>query len=372
MIEVRRATLGDKQAIFEFLAKAYAGGAQCKYPERWEWQFERNPFRNNDELPIWIAIDEKGTVVGQFCTMIEPLKIGTEAHRVSWGVDAFLLPEYRGQKIGFKLYQAGSRASDIFILHRMSEASWRILTTLGGTPIDSVAVFSRVARFDAPSVLAALRSRLHSRWTEKILPWVVHLLWLDRLVTALLNVGVWIRDIGLSRHVSADITLRQIDEFDHTADRLWDSVSPQFHATVKRDSKYLNWKYVQQPHMNYQLFTASRSGKVCGYVILRRAGPPENKTGIIADLFASPGDSAAFRSLSAFAVRYFRNHRVKRVSAASSSKVYKDALLALGFRKREDWTPLFHGLTKTPAIESALAPGSWFLGRSDSDSDFTC
>ena len=43
MIHVRRATILDKPAIFEFLKLAYGEAGLCKFPERWEWQFENNP-----------------------------------------------------------------------------------------------------------------------------------------------------------------------------------------------------------------------------------------------------------------------------------------------------------------------------------------
>ena len=369
MIEIRRATLTDKQAIFEFLSKAYRELAQYKFPERWEWQFEKNPFREDNELPIWIAVDEKGTIVGQICAMIEPLKIGTEIHRLGWGVDAIVLPEYRDQKIGVKLYQADFDGNDIYIGMIMNEPARHLHMKVGGIPIDSVAVFNRVARFDTLSTFNAFRNRLTTKWPGKVLLWLLHLFGLDRLITILINANVWIRDLGLSRYGNTELEIKQIDEFDQAADQFWDSVSPQFHAIVIRNSKYLNWKYVQQPHMDYQLFTALRAGKMAGYVILRKTRAPESNSGIIADLFVPFEDKAVIYSLLVFAVQYFKQQKVKYIEAASSSDVYKNALLAMGFKKKKDVTPLFHSNIETPGIESALTPGSWFFGRSDHDWD---
>jgi GNAT superfamily N-acetyltransferase len=373
MIEVRRATLTDKPAIFEFLSKAYAGRAQYKFPERWEWQFEKNPFRQGSELPIWIAVDEKRVVVGQVCAMFEPLKMGAEARYLAWPVDFVVLPEYRSQQIGTRLHKADFDDKDIFVALAMAGSSRRLVTKLGGVPIDSVTVFDRVVRFDAPSILAALRNRLTTNWPGKASLWLVHFLWLDRLMAILVNMYIGIRDLGLPRHGSADIDIQRVDEFDHTADQFWDSASPQFYAVVQRNSKYLNWKYVQQPHMDYQLFTASRRGKMCGYVILRRARVPESNSGIVADLLVPFEDRAAIHSLLTFAVRYFKHQKVNHIEAASSSDVYGSALRALGFRKKRDVQPLFHSSIGTPAVESARKPGSWFLGRSDHDWDqFPC
>ncbi len=371
MIEVRRATLDDKQAIFRFLSKAYADRARYKFPERWEWQFEKNPFRNQDELPVWIAVDDEGTVVGQTCAMIEPLKIGSDTYRLGWGADMFVLPAYRGQKLGHELQNANYEGNEIFMTLVMSEASRHLEMKLGGFAVDSVTVFRRPARFDAASAFAAFRKRLDSRWPGKVqgaasgaLLRLLCLLRMDQPVGALINVGRAMRGQRLLRCLDSGVDVRQVREFDQAADRLWDAVSPQFHAIVQRSSAYLNWKYVRQPHMNYELFSASRSGRMCGYVILRKTRSPESNTGIIADLFAPPGDRAVIHTLLAFAVRHLKNQQVERIVAASSVDAYKSALLALGFKKTAEVTPVYKS-----RVVPVPAPGSWFLSRGDHDWD---
>jgi len=369
MIEIRRATRADKQAIFEFLPKAYADMSRYKFPARWEWQFEDSPFRNGEELPVWLAVDEKGEVVGQICTMVEPLKLGSETHLLGWGVDAFLLPQCRGQGIGARLYEAALNDSSIYIGLRMTDGARRIQTALGCTPVDTVAVMSRVARFDSDYVFAASRCRLASGRMGRALLRLLHGLRLDWLVATLVNLTVGIQDLRLSFRASAEMEIKQIDEFDHTIDQFWSEVSPRYHAIVRRTSEYLNWKYVRQPHMNYQLFTAATRGRICGYVILRRTRPPESNSGIIADLLAPPDDTTTIHSLLAFAVRYFKHQNVNHISAASSVHTYEAALRALGFRRQKVWAPLLHSRVRTSAMQSTSGPGSWFFGRSDSDSD---
>ena len=292
---------------------------------------------------------------------------------MGWPVDFLVLPEYRSQRIGSKLHKADFSDKDIFVALAMAATSRRLVAKLGGIPIDSVTVLDRVVRVDAPATLAALRNRLTPKWPGKVLLSLLHFLWLDRLLVVLVNVYLAVLDLRLTRHRNADIEVRRISEFDRATDQFWDSVSPQFYAAVRRDSRYLNWKYVQQPHMNYELFTASKHGEMCGYVILRRARAPESNSGIVADLLVPFQDRAAIYSLLAFAVRYFRQQKVNRIEAASSSDAYRSALLALGFRKKREVQPLFHSRAMTPAVEAALQPGSWLLGRSDHDWDqFPC
>jgi GNAT superfamily N-acetyltransferase len=369
MIEIRRATIADKQAIYEFLPKAYKEYGQYKFPERWEWQFIKNPFRKGDELPIWIAVNENGEVVGQICTMFEPLKVGLETYCMGWPLDLIVLPEYQGQKIGYKLLKANYDAIDILLALVMADSSRHIITKLGGIPMESVAVFDRVARFDRLSIFTAFRNRLLLNRQRKVLLQLFHFFWLDGFIATLINGFVWIRDLGLARFNNPDIEIKQIEKFDYTANQLWDSVSPQYFAIVERKSEFLNWKYIEQPHMNYKVFTATKGRNLCGYIIFRTTRKPESNTGVIADLFAPVDDEATVHSLLAFAVRYFKDQKVKYIEVASSCGAFKRAFLTLGFRKYKDQTPLFFSNNKTLTKESAHRPGGWFFGRSDHDWD---
>ena len=82
MIEIRQATLSDKERIFDFLANAYQEMSCYKYPERWEWEYQHNPFVKDQNLPIWIAVENGEKIVGQICVMVEPLKIGTQTGHI--------------------------------------------------------------------------------------------------------------------------------------------------------------------------------------------------------------------------------------------------------------------------------------------------
>ncbi len=97
MAVVRRATQADREAIFQFIQKAYPSRWQYKIPERWQWEYVDNPFLEGDELPVWIAVEDDGgpgaRVLGQTCALVEPLKIGSQVYRAGWSVDTFLLPE---------------------------------------------------------------------------------------------------------------------------------------------------------------------------------------------------------------------------------------------------------------------------------------
>ncbi len=371
MIVVRRATLEDKEAIFKFIRVAYKDRWQYKVPERWQWEFVDNPFLEGKELPVFIAIDEQGNVVGQTCTLVEPLKIGGWICRAGWSVDTFLLPEYRGQGIGFRLQKANDEANEIFISLNMSVTNRRIKAGLGSALIDPVQEYTRLVRFEPESILMAVADRLAGREgaARRWLSAVLHGSFLDRIASALLNGWVALKDRQLLKEGDADLAIQPVEKFGEEANRLWEMLSPRFYALVKRDSLYLNWKYTCQPFVQYAAFVAKRQGEICGILILRTGQPPERYLGVIADLFAAPEDDAAIRDLLTFAVRYFKKARVKDILAASSVHSYQKWFEALGFRRTREAFPMFHCKNNSPECVAAQEPGSWLLSKGDHDWD---
>ena len=371
MIQVRRATLEDKPALFKFIQAAYQNRWQYKIPERWQWEYVDNPFLNGTELPVWIAVDEEGNVLGQTCALVEPVKIGDEVYRLGWSVDTYLFPEYRGQGIGFQLQKANSDANEIFMSLSMSNANRRIKSGLGSVPIDPVAIYSRLMRYESESIRQAVIKRAGRKWARlgKLLEGVLHWTFLDRLAAYVLNVWLGIKNYREIPEVEPNISMEPVDLFKDEINQLWEEVSPHYYAIVKRDAKYLNWKYVQQPHITYLRFIARKNGKICGYLILRKGKPHERYLGIIADLFTTPDQKDVISSMVVFAVDFFRRQKVKDILVASTIPVYQSCFVELGFQKTKEVFQMFHAGQENPVFNLALESGSWFLGKGDHDWD---
>jgi hypothetical protein len=253
----------------------------------------------------------------------------------------------------------------------MSEANRRIKSGLGSTPLDPVPSYTRLVRYTPESVLQAALSRAGSR-AGRFLPLVracLHWTLADRAAAGLLNLGRDLADRSLLAGAAQDIHISPVDRFGAEIDALWEKVSPCFHAAVVRNAAYLNWKYVRQPHVGYQRFIAWRGDEACGYVILRVGKPPERRLGILADLLADPQDTSAIRTLLVYAVRYFKDARVKDISAASTVREFQSGYLALGFRKDKELYPMMHCKYEGAEFEKAKEPGAWCLGRGDHDWD---
>lgn len=346
-ISIRQATLADKPALFAFLRQAYPDRWQYKLPERWEWEFEHNPFVRGP-LPIWLALDGD-RVIGQSCALVEPLVLNGREHRAGWGVDFFVLPEYRGQGLGTRLQQANNAGNDLFMSLSMAQTAAHIKTRIGLEPLPSVPVFTKIIHHDPESVLNTLAAR--TKLPEKLLrPTGLH-----RLSASLLTARTARRARELIPPARGALT--PVATFGPETDDLWARVSGQYAALIRRDAAYLNWKYAQQPHVQYERVTAPN-----GYIVFRRARPPERNAGLILDVFADPADTDTLRALLGYAIQRLAEQGVTYILTASSLPAVQQILTAWDFKQTKTVTPMIRANVPVPQ-------DGWLFGKGDHDWD---
>lgn len=181
---------------------------------------------------------------------------------------------------------------------------------------------------------------------------------------AVLSLFRRLRDLTQQRPGMHDVILERTERFDGEIDQLWTRLAPRFPVIVQRNAAYLNWKFIEQPNMDYDLFVARRGQTVCGYVITRTGVPPEARIGIIADLLADPDDDALIHYLVAHATEHLWRADVCHVIAAGSVPEYVRSFLEQGFRRTREVSPMF----RIKTVTDVPATG-WFLSMGDHDWD---
>jgi len=132
---------------------------------------------------------------------------------------------------------------------------------------------------------------------------------------------------------------------------------------VARTADYLNWRYREHPEQLYEMLTARRGAKLCGYLILHMTG--EDCT--IDDLLAE--DDAARVALLAEATATARHRRVHTLSAPwLSSHPGRKLLEKCGFRPRESSPVVLMTLPQGMDKRAGPAPAEWFLTHGDWES----
>ena len=93
---------------------------------------------------------------------------------------------------------------------------------------------------------------------------------------------------------SASIRVEAIPRFESDVDQLWECTQDQFGFSLVRDSRYLNWRYVECP-TPYRIWRARRQEKMAGYLVafISRLQP----IATILDLYTHPADEEAAAAL---------------------------------------------------------------------------
>ncbi len=66
--------------------------------------------------------------------------------------------------------------------------------------------------------------------------------------------------------------VERVDQVDIAWDRFFQRVAPHYRFLVQRDAKYLNWRYLRCPDVNYVLLAVRRWGRLVGWGVFRRRG----------------------------------------------------------------------------------------------------
>jgi hypothetical protein len=172
---------------------------------------------------------------------------------------------------------------------------------------------------------------------------------------------------GTDVHNHFDIV--RVSRFDQEADALWKQINQDFGIATVRSAAYLNWKFVDQPHMGYEIFEARRRATLRGIAILRRSRHPEPGAVVLGDLISSRDDSAALGALCQFVRRRYAALGRTIVTSTSVTE-YRHALRTCGFVETPRPRPVSPFIwCRHPPADLARLAETMLVGRADSDWD---
>jgi hypothetical protein len=216
-------------------------------------------------------------------------------------MDVMVAPERQRQGLGEVLFRTWDRNVGASLGLGLSESSYKLFQKLRWPDVGPVPCFVK------PLTRRALR---RPNWPVG----------LNRLVSAVTLPLV--RIVARSRPLAAEVRL--IQRFDDTFTALWEELAPKFGLAVRRDAAYLNWKFVNAPHVRYSIAALRRDDRNVGYAIYRHYAEPRGRVTLLVDFLADPEDEQGFLTLLRWIDREAR--------LADSDKIRTFAMHA-GFRR---------------------------------------
>src|SRR5512135_2181675 len=273
MAEIDRFRLADRRAIDALYRRVFGHDAADANRFRWDWQYARNPYNPSGIPEIWIA-REGPTLVGQYATM--PVRLWVKGLEVygSWGMDVMVAPERQRQGLGEMLFRTWDQNVGAALGLGLSESSYRLFKKLRWPDVGPL-----------PCLVKPLTRRALRR-TSWPMP-------LNRFVSAVTLPIVKV--VSRTRPLRAQIEV--IRRFDPRFTDLWDRLGSKFDLVVRRDAPYLNWKFIEPPHVRYLIVALKRNDEICGYAVYRHLQEPRGRVTQLVDFLTDPDDEPGFKTL---------------------------------------------------------------------------
>jgi len=159
-----------------------------------------------------------------------------------------------------------------------------------------------------------------------------------------------------------------VKTFPKEVDDLWDIIRYRYTFAVKRDSHYLNWKFVKQPHINFQKYLVYHEGRLAGILVFRKAKDRELSIGIISEFYTDQGSHFLGEMLH-FAISKLYRQGASMIQCVSSTRERSHILSSFGFIPLKTFRGAFSFLTDVAHYTNVVKNGQWLITLGDHDLD---
>jgi hypothetical protein len=272
MADIDRYRADDRRGVEQLYRRTFGTEAADRVRLRWDWA-RRNPANVGGEPPYWIV--REGPTVIAACPLI-PVRVGIRGLNAegAWAGDPLVVAERQRRGVGEALLRNWDRNAGVALGLNQSEGTRFLLDKIHWPG----------------SVLVPCLVKPLSRRALRRPNWPVAI---NRLVSAVTL--PFVRIISLPRPLREHVEV--VRRFDRAFDTLWERVSPRFDLAVRRDAAYLNWKYIEPPHVRYSVAILRRDEEAHGYVVYRHFREPQGRVTQIVDFLTDPEDERGLKTL---------------------------------------------------------------------------
>lgn len=328
MADIERYTPDDRRGIEQLYRRAFGIEATDRLRLRWDWA-RKNP-AGGIEPPFWVV--REGPTLIAACPLM-PVKVVVSGTEVTgtWSTDPLVAPERLRQGLGGALLRAWDRGTGVALGAGLSVATRQRLDEM---------------RWPKPLPLPCLVKPISRRALRRP-TWPVAL---NRFVSAIALPVV--RVVSRARPLKEEVEV--VRRFGASADRLWERLSGRFAMAVRRDARYLNWKFLEPPHVRYTAALLRRGDEVDGYAVYRHMREPQGRVTQIVDLLADPADERGLMTL----VRWI--DREARAADSDKIRCYATHASVRRVLRRSGYFVVKSGIDLTVKVNAVPAPKGFY------------
>lgn len=269
---MREYTRGDEEGILQLWKETWPQVEvnQESWLKRWYWMYRDNPYGFGK---IWLA-EYKNKIVGHYALIPRLIKVGSQVIGGALSLQTMTHPDYRRLKIFEKL---ANRAYD--------EACKNNILVILGFPnqYSYPGLINRLRWFEVAGMNGVAKV---INWEKFLKTKTDHrlLIYLGKFSGTFVD-KVFYRQ--RKKPAEKNLNIIRIHSFDKRINEFWQIVSKKHKIITVRSKEYLNWRYVSNPTVDYQIYLAEKTGQICGYLVLRSSKLMALKKFTIVDLLSS-------------------------------------------------------------------------------------
>ena len=334
---------GERGVILDLFRDVWGDQSYQNLVKLWDWQNCRNPF---SERPKIIVAEINNRIVGSMTAIPVRIIIDSKEYDAYWQVDSVVHSEYRGMGIGGSLIEALNRSAPLCMAKGTSPAMHRLRKEKGFYDISPSNYLFRF--FDARKFMGRKFSN------QKVVSTGTF------LINKIFNLRV---EGGEAR------SFEEIKDFGDDFDTLWKNVSRKLNLIVKRDSRYLTWRYLEHPGNPYRIFRSIQGGETVGYIVSRIHDQGDRRVGWIVDLLCDPDDRETAKNLITGCLEALSLEKADEVFGFVTNVNLRRRLFFQKFISSFR-TPQFMAYSTRLSRDRLMKSKSWFVTHGDCDTEF--
>lgn len=365
MADIEHSTPDDRRLLEQLYRRTLGIEAADRFRLQWDWA-RRNPAfahaaaraahagassgaaiaRPSTEPDFFVVREGPTIVAASALTPVGATIRGTEVAAM-WSSDPLVVAERQRQGLGSRLLRAWDAGAGVALGARLS-TSTRIR-------LDEMRWPKAVP---LPCLVKPLSRRALRRPT-----WPVAA---NRFVSALTL--PFVRVVGRNRPMAEEVEV--VRRFDAGVDALWSRVSARLDLAVARDARYLNWKFVEPPHVRYAIALLRRGADVHGYMVYRHLREPHGRVTQIVDLLTDPSDERGLKALIGWVDREARMEDSDKVRCFATHGAFRRVF------RRSGYFVVKSGIDLTVKVNAVEVPAkfytrtdAWHFTLGDNDLD---
>jgi GNAT superfamily N-acetyltransferase len=293
-VVIKELNLKDKEKIYPLYAEAFGEKKLEIWKKRWNWEFINSPRTDISPSRMWIAQNSTGRILGFIASFPMLLKVGNREILTSSSGDLLVSKEGRGKGIAQLLVKKYIESADILATDGFGyqPITGHIYRKLGFKPVEIEPVNVRPIE-----LTDILRFLITSGRSPNI--------YLNRVLTGILLGASQVANLSLSilnriliPPKTEDISICEAKNVGPEFDSLWNEISYAFPVCCVRDSKFVKWRFIEDPVNRHTLILAwEQNRKLLGYLAFCFSRKDNMLVGNIMDIFCHPASKVVIDQL---------------------------------------------------------------------------